>query len=75
MRPHALTALRLLALAGISISLWALLANLAQSYDTFNPGYAAYYWKQQLLRPTLGLVFSLTMLLCARPLARWISRE
>ncbi|WP_043588901.1 hypothetical protein [Geminisphaera colitermitum] len=75
MRPPALLALRLLALTGLLLSLWALLANLAQSYDTFNPSYAAYYWKQQLLRPTLGLALSLLVLLLARPLSRWISRE
>lgn len=75
MRSHALLALRLLAFTGTIVSLWALLANLAQSYDTFNPSYAAYYWKQQLLRPSLGLLLSLIVLFCARPLSRWISRE
>ncbi|AHF93607.1 hypothetical protein OPIT5_28855 [Opitutaceae bacterium TAV5] len=75
MRPHALLALRLLAFTGLLVSLWALLANLAQSYDTFNPAYASYYWKQQLLRPVLGLALSLLVLFLARPLSRWLSGE
>jgi hypothetical protein len=71
----ALTALRLAAVLGLLISLSVLLANLTQTWDTFNPSYWGYYLQQQLARPLIGLGLALITLLFARPLARWIARD
>ncbi len=71
---QALLLVRLLALAGVMIGATTLLANLAQSYDTFNPSYAGFYFKQQLARPLVGIASSLLIALLARPLARLLAR-
>jgi hypothetical protein len=71
---HALLLVRLLALVGVLVSLTTLLANLVQAYDTFNPSYAGYFFKQQLARPFVGLGLSAMVALCARPLARLLAR-
>ena len=71
---HALLLVRLLALAGVVVNLATLLANLVQSADAFNPSYAGFFFKQQLARPLVGIVLSLVVAACARPLARWLAR-
>lgn len=71
---YALLLLRLIALVGLLVNAATLLANIAQSYDTFNPSYAGFFVKQQLARPVVGLVLSLAVMVCARPLARLIAR-
>ena len=73
LRP-ALLLVRLLALAGVVVNLAALLANVVQSADAFNPSYAGFFFKQQLARPLVGLALSLVLAACARPLARWLAR-
>lgn len=70
-----LAALRLLALTVLLFSIGALIANIAQTWDTFNPSYWGHYVQQQLARPLIGLVFSALVLFGARPLARWLARD
>ncbi len=74
MHRQALILVRLLSLAGLALSLYALLANLAQSYDSFNPSYIGFFLKQQVLRPAIGALISLLLGLFARRLARRIAR-
>lgn len=50
-----------------------LLANLAQTWDTFNPSYKGHYLRQQLLRPLVGLVLTGLMFLFETPLAAWLA--
>jgi hypothetical protein len=71
---QALLLVRLLALAAFMIGATMLLANVAQSYDAFNPSYAGFYFKQQLARPVVGIVLSLLLAQLARPLARLLAR-
>ncbi len=70
-----LVAVRLLAFAALLFCTGVLIANIAQTWDTFNPSYWGHYVQQQLTRPLTGLVFSALALLVARPLARWLSRD
>lgn len=74
MSRQSLLLVRLLALAGFLISLTLLLGNLAQSYDSFNPSYAGFFFKQQLARPVIGLAISLLTAAASRPLARLLAR-
>ena len=73
MHHHALLCVRILALAGCAFNAATLLANLAQSYDTFNPSYAGFYLEQQLVRPAIGFAISLALAVLARPLARLLA--
>ena len=70
-----LAALRLLALAALLFNVGILLANVAQTWDTFNPSYWGHYLQQQLARPLVGLALSLAVLVLARPLSRWLARD
>lgn len=74
MHRQALLLVRILALAGVFVNAATLLANLAQAYDTFNPSYAGFFFKQQLARPVVGLALSLLLALLARPVARLLAR-
>lgn len=74
MKAPVLPFVRLLALAGLGLHLVELIANIAQTWDTFNPSYWSHYLQQQLARPLAGLLVSAALLLAARPVARWISR-
>lgn len=69
-----LASLRLAAFVALAICIGALLANVAQTWDTFNPSYWTHYVRQQLARPLVGVALSLLVLASARPLARWLSR-
>ena len=71
---QALLLVRLLALCGVGVNLATLLANLAQSFDAFNPTYAGFFVKQQLARPLVGIALSLVLAGFARPLARLLAR-
>ena len=71
---QALLLIRVIALVGLLVNLATLLANVAQSYDAFNPSYAGFFVKQQLARPLVGLALSLAVMFFARPLARLIAR-
>jgi len=71
---QALLLVRLLALCGVAVNLATLLANLLQSFDAFNPSYIGFFVKQQLARPLVGIVLSLTIAVFARPLARLLAR-
>jgi len=71
---QALLLLRLIALVGVLVNVATLLANVAQSYDAFNPSYAGFFVKQQLARPLVGFTLSLAVMFFARPLARLIAR-
>lgn len=53
----------------------ALIANVSQTWDTFNPSYKGHYVRQQLLRPLVGLGFAVVLFLCETPLAAWISAQ
>lgn len=70
-----ISAVRLLAFAALLISVGVLLANIAQTWDTFNPSYWGHYARQQLARPLVGIFLAIVVLLLARPLARWLSRD
>lgn len=50
-----------------------LLANLTQTWDTFNPSYKGHYVRQQLLRPLVGLTFAAILFFCEKPLASWLT--
>jgi hypothetical protein len=71
---QALLLVRLLALCGVGVNLATLLANLAQSFDAFNPTYVGFFVKQQLARPLVGIALSLLLAGFARPLARLLAR-
>lgn len=64
---------RAFALVLATVHAGALLANLAQTWDTFNPSYKGHYVRQQLLRPLVGLALAALLLLCEAPLTRWLA--
>jgi hypothetical protein len=51
----------------------ALLANVAQTWDTFDPSYKGHYLRQHLLRPLVGLALAGLLLLCEAPLTAWFA--
>ena len=71
---QALLLVRLLAVCGVVVNLSTLVANVVQSFDTFNPSYAGFFVKQQLARPLVGIALSLGLAFVSRPLARLIAR-
>jgi hypothetical protein len=74
--PHSsLPSVRLLGLAGVVWFNIQIVANVVQTWPTFDPSYWTYYVQQQFTRPLIGIGFSLLLLLAARPLSRWIDRE
>jgi len=71
--PVAQLIIRALVLVLAVVHLGTLFANLAQTWDTFNPSYKGYYIRQQLLRPLLGLALAGLLLLCETPLVAWFT--
>lgn len=74
MQRPALFYVRLIAFAGLVFGLVHLLANLAQSYDGFNPSYVGYFIRQQVLRPAVAMLAWGLVLTFARPISRWLDR-
>jgi len=75
MSAQPLFLVRLLAIAGLAFHAVELLSNVLQSWDAFRPSYWTYYVQQQLARPLIGITASAVLLLAARPLACWLSRD
>lgn len=71
--PTAQIIIRTLVVILALVHIGALLANLAQTWDTFNPSYVGHYVRQQLLRPLVGLALAGLVLLCEAPLTAWLA--
>lgn len=67
------SAFRLLLFFWILAHGYILCANLLQTYDTFNPGYWVDYFRQQCLRPLLGIVLFVICLLAEDWLLFWLN--
>ncbi len=70
---HQTTAAVLLRVGAVLIilaALWQMLANAAESVFEVDPSYLGYYFRQNLLRPLIGLVLGLLLFFLAGPLAR-----
>lgn len=64
---------RLLALGCAIVHLGILLGNIAQTYDRFNANQLPHYLRQQIVRPTIGLLIATVIWLAAAPLALWLT--
>jgi hypothetical protein len=71
---QALLLVRVYAFVSSLVGFTMLLANVAQSFDTFVPTYAGFYFKQQLARPIIIIAVSIVIAFLARPLARLLAR-
>ncbi|MCC5806310.1 MAG: hypothetical protein JJU00_08270 [Opitutales bacterium] len=70
---HQTTAAVLLRVGAILIivtALWQSLANTAESVFEIDPSYLGYYFRQNLLRPLIGLALGVVLFVFAGPLAR-----
>ncbi len=70
---HQSTAAVLLRVGAVFImlaALWQMLANAAESVFEIDPSYLGYYFRQNLLRPLIGLILGLFLFFFAGPLAR-----
>jgi hypothetical protein len=70
--PAAQLIIRTFVLGLAIIHTGTLVANLTQTWDTFNPSYKGHYIRQQLLRPLIGLGIAGILILCETPLASWL---
>ena len=64
---------RLSMFIGIVIYGVGLLANILETFDTFNPSYLRHYVRQQCLRPLLGMVVFTLLLLAEPKIASWLA--
>ena len=69
----SLLALRFFALILVIIGLLQAIANILETVREFNPSYAGYYFKSQLLRPVILIAGGLLTWALSRPLSGWIS--
>ena len=79
MKPFSITTLGILAvrwlgLLIIAIGLWQLAANVLATAVEFDPSYIFYYFQSQMLRPVLGCLTGLLLLLLGNPLGKFIAR-
>jgi len=65
----SLLALRLLALILVMVGLLQAVANILETFRDFNPTYAGYYFKSQLLRPVVLIVGGFLTWALSRPLS------
>jgi hypothetical protein len=72
---RAILAVRLLAVFFFLFGIWLLLANVIESVAEFNPTYFLYYFKSQLLRPSLACGLSILLYLSSAKVGRWISKD
>jgi len=63
---------RLLVLILFIVNLKILLGNILQTYDTFNPSYKGYYFKQQCLQPALGIGIAIILILIEDNVVAWL---
>jgi len=63
---------RLILLVWFLVNLLILAGNVLQTYDTFNPSYWRHYFQQHCLRPVLGLVVFIVLILSEDWLIHWI---
>lgn len=73
--PLATLALRLLGILFLLIGGWQLVANLVDGWMEFDPTYLGYFFRSQLLRPGLAMLIGLILILCSRPLGRWLAPD
>lgn len=71
--PPAQLIIRAFVLGLVTVHTGTLVANLTQTWDTFNPSYKGHYIRQQLLRPLIGLGVAGILILCETPLASWLT--
>ena len=69
----SLLALRLVALILVTIGLLQAVANILETVREFNPSHTGYYFKSQLLRPTVLIAGGLMTWALSHPLSGWIS--
>jgi hypothetical protein len=71
--PAAQLIIRAFVLGLVTVNTCTLAANLAQTWDTFNPSYKGHYIRQQLLRPLMGLSVAGILILCEPLLVSWLT--
>jgi hypothetical protein len=71
--PAAQLIIRAFVLGFVTVNTCTLAANLAQTWDTFNPSYKGHYIRQQLLRPLVGLGVASIIILCETRLVSWLT--
>lgn len=72
MPPDQLIVRSLVLVLGV-VHLGTLLANIVQTYDTFNPSYLGHYFRQHLARPLVGLAVAGGLFALESPLSAWLS--
>jgi len=65
---------RLVMFLGVLLHATTLLANILETFDTFNPSYWRHYCRQHCIRPLIGLViFAVLLLVADVKLVTWLS--
>lgn len=70
----AALALRLLGLLLILLGSWQAVANLIDGWMEFDPTYLGYFFRSQLMRPALVMLWGTALILLSRPLGRCIAK-
>jgi len=71
----AILAIRLIGLILIILGLWVLFSNVIETSGDFNPAFAAYYFKSQLLRPLLACAFGVILQIISRKLGISLTKD
>ena len=66
---------RVLALAWVCWGAWALLGNLIETVDSFNPAYALFYLKTQCLRPVLAIAVGVLLRVFSVKISKSCARD
>ena len=69
----AVMLVRLLGAAFFAVGMVQSIANVLDSLNAFHPGHAIYYFKSQLLRPTVLNVAGIALILASRPIGHWLT--
>ena len=64
---------RLTMFVGMVVYGLGLLANILETFDTFNPSYLRHYLRQHCVRPLLGMVAFALLLLADTKILSWLS--
>jgi hypothetical protein len=72
---NALLLVRFTSLLLVWLGLLLLLRNILLSYESFRPSYIGFYFRQELLSPSLILIAGLLMRLRAKSISRTLTKD